>query len=99
MKTFFAILVFIAVMFVFSNAKSQQVCAERTSITKQLSKKYSEKPVALGIAHNGGVVEVWSSLSGNSWTILITMPDGLTCMVTSGESWETLPISEDKDAV
>ena len=26
-----------------------------------------------------------------SWTILVTTADGTTCMVATGENWETLP--------
>ena len=37
----------------------------------------------------GAVLEVFASKKG-SWTFLITMPNGLTCVVASGQSWETL---------
>ncbi len=34
-----------------------------------------------------GVIELFTAESG-SWTILITMPGGVTCMMGSGEGWE-----------
>jgi hypothetical protein len=35
--------------------------------------------------------EVLSSKSGTSWTIIITMPNGPTCMVAAGKNWEKIP--------
>ena len=66
-------------------------CAKRTDVLKHLAAKYTEAPVAIGIANNGGVIEVLSSKTGSSWTIIITMPSGPTCMVAAGENWEKLP--------
>ena len=47
--------------------------------------------VAMGIAANGGLIEVLSSTEGSTFTIIVTMPEGETCMVAAGESWESLP--------
>ncbi len=46
----------------------------------------------MGLANNGGVIEVLSSGSGNTWTIIITMPNGVTCLLAAGEGWESLPL-------
>ncbi len=43
----------------------------------------------MGLTDKGAVLEVFASQNG-SWTFLITMPNGLTCVVASGQSWETL---------
>ena len=45
----------------------------------------------MGLANSGGVIEVLSSKTGESWTIIITMPDGNTCLIAAGENWEALP--------
>lgn len=67
----------------------QQSCAKRAAILNYLAVNHKEVPVAMGITANGGVLEVITSKDG-SWTILVTMPNGLTCGVASGKSWETL---------
>lgn len=73
-------------------AQAQQpACTARNDVISHLATKYSEKPVALGLANNGGVIEVLSSKQGNSWTIIITMPNGTSCMIAAGEHWEDLP--------
>lgn len=65
-------------------------CAERNQAIAHLSVKYSEAPVAMGLASNGGIVEVLSSKTGDSWSILITMPNGQACLIAAGEHWEKL---------
>ncbi len=68
-------------------AAQQQRCTKRPDIVRHLAKKFSETPVAIGLSGSGGVVEVLSSESG-SWTIIITMPDGNSCLIAAGENWE-----------
>lgn len=69
----------------------QPLCTDRNEVLSQLSNQYSEAPVAMGVANNGGVVEILSSQAGTSWTIILTMPNGVTCMIAAGENWESLP--------
>ncbi len=71
-------------------AAAQTTCTiERVKVLKHLSGKYQESPVAMGLTSDGAMLEVLASKSG-SWTLLITGPDGVSCMVTSGEAWDTL---------
>ena len=73
-----------------ANAGAQTTCADRGDVLERLSQSYKESPTAMGLASNGGVVEVLTSRSGG-WTLLLTTPDGRTCVVAAGEAWETLP--------
>jgi hypothetical protein len=73
-------------------AAQQQLCTERQVVLSQLSKQYSEALVAMGCANNGGVLEVLSSGAGKSWTIILTMPNGVTSVLAAGDSWEALPV-------
>jgi len=65
------------------------VCGDRTSLLKQLAGNYKESPASMGLAANGSVVEVTKSETG-SWTILLTSPNGVTCVMAAGENWENL---------
>ncbi len=71
-------------------AYAQAVCSTHSEVLKHLGKKYSETPVAMGLASNGGVVEVFSAGDGATWTIVLTMPDGKSCMMAAGEAWESV---------
>ena len=73
-------------------AAAQIACTtERTELIKHLSRNYQESPVARGLTLDGAVLEVLASKAG-SWTILITQPNSVSCVVTSGEAWDTVPL-------
>ncbi len=73
-----------------SSAQAQAMCGERRAVVANLEKTYSEAPVSIGLASNGAVIEVLASPSG-TFTIILTRPNGLTCVMATGESWEDLP--------
>ncbi|NVK19343.1 MAG: hypothetical protein HWE30_11655 [Methylocystaceae bacterium] len=70
-------------------AVAENLCGERVDIIDTLKKRYQEVPVSMGLAGNGGVVEIFVSIKG-SWTILVTRPTGVACVVSAGEAWESL---------
>ncbi len=72
-------------------AEAAPTCDKRPVVMRQLEDKYDEKPVAIGIANNGSMVEVLTTSDGRTWTIVITLPNGTTCLVAAGEDWETFP--------
>jgi len=65
-------------------------CESRAAVLDYLSTKYSEAPVAMGVAKNGSLVEVLTSGAGSTFTIIVTRPNGTTCMVAAGQGWESL---------
>ena len=70
-------------------AAAQSACSPRSEVVGHLAKKYGEAPVALGVTNKGGLVEVLTSGDGNTWTIIVSMPNGTACMVAAGEGWRT----------
>jgi hypothetical protein len=48
-------------------------------------------PIAVGVTNRGGLVEVLSTGDGNTWTIIISSPNGESCMIAAGKSWRALP--------
>lgn len=72
-----------------SPAAAQTLCGSRDTVLKQLASEYQEAPVGIGLASNGAVVELLTSASG-SWTLLVTMPKGPTCLMGTGEAWQAL---------
>ena len=75
---------------VFAAQNEQQRCEQRRTVLKYLSAEYAEQPIAMGVAENGGLIEVLTSRHGNTFTIIVTSPDGETCMVAAGEDWQAL---------
>jgi hypothetical protein len=79
-----------AVTMVIDPAFAKINCASREIVLDHLQRQYQETPIAAGRANNGGTVEVFTNSSFTTWTIMITMPDGRTCMMAAGDSWHSL---------
>ncbi|MFT6774577.1 MAG: hypothetical protein ACJA1L_002290, partial [Paracoccaceae bacterium] len=62
-------------------------CGARDRIVERLRSKYGESQRGAGILQGQRVVEVWASDDSGSWTIVVTLPDGSTCLLAAGEDW------------
>ncbi len=71
-------------------AQARQQCDERTKVLGHLANKYQEAPVAIGVTSSGGLVEVLSTGDGNTWTIIVSNPDGVSCLLAAGEGWRAI---------
>ncbi|MCG6884473.1 MAG: hypothetical protein LJE62_12035 [Silicimonas sp.] len=67
-----------------------QNCGNRDLVVERLTTKYGESRRSIGMAPQGRVVEVFASIETGTWTITITLPNGVTCLVASGQSFEEL---------
>ena len=65
-------------------------CTVRETAMKNLASKYDEVPVHIGLTNSGAIIEVTTSTDGESWSIILTTPAGVSCMVAAGEHWEQL---------
>ena len=81
------------VIYPFSPATAQQACGKRDTFMVKLEENFAERPIAMGLTDKGSVLEVFASKSG-SWTFLVTMPNGMTCVVASGQRWVNLPVAQ-----
>ena len=73
-----------------SAAQAQMLCGPRSVVVANLEKGYSERPISMGLASNGAIIEVFVSEKG-TFTIVMTRPNGLSCLMVAGENWEDLP--------
>jgi len=76
-----------------AGAAQDPTCDRRQRVLGHLADKYKESPVAIGVTNGGGLVEVLSTGDGRTWTIIVSNPDGLTCLLATGEGWR--PIHSD----
>jgi hypothetical protein len=72
------------------SAEGAGQCATRDKVVSVLAAKYGETRHGIGIAANNTVMEVFASEKTGTWTITVTMPSGVTCMVASGQGYEAL---------
>lgn len=71
-------------------AQGRNNCAPRDVVLDRLAQSYGETRQSIGLGGNNVVVEVFASSETGSWTITATMPDGVTCLMASGQAFETL---------
>ncbi len=64
-------------------------CGLRYKVIDHLAGKYGEAVVAAGIANTGGLVEVLANYEKDTWSIIVTDPGGLACLVAAGEGWRS----------
>jgi hypothetical protein len=73
-----------------SNGQSGRNCGQRDFVLERLADRYGESRQSIGLGADNQVVEVFASLETGTWTITVTSPAGTTCLVASGQSFETL---------
>ena len=71
-----------------ASAQSQRNCGPRTVVVERLADGYGETRQSVGIGADNSMVEVFASETTGSWTILMTTPTGVTCLVASGQAFE-----------
>lgn len=66
------------------------VCKQRSEIIKILGRKFGETQRSFGLQNDSRVLELYASPTG-SWTAILTLPSGQSCVVASGEAWTIVP--------
>ena len=66
--------------------------ADRDMVVDQLAKSYAEAPRALVITSDGAVLELFSAGDGDTWTIVVTLPTGMSRIVATGQNWMHRPL-------
>ena len=65
-------------------------CAPRATVVEQLSTRYGESRQVVGLNANNTMMELFASVETGSWTITITGPNGTSCIVAAGQSYEAV---------
>ncbi len=68
-----------------SIAAAQTVCVDRAAMLDRLAAEYGEQLTEVKMIENFGLVEVLRSPSKGSWTIILTKPSGISCVLAAGQ--------------
>ncbi|MBN2906614.1 MAG: hypothetical protein JXJ18_07900 [Rhodobacteraceae bacterium] len=71
-------------------AQTPPQCGPRADVLATLAARYGEARQALGLAANSAVVELLANPETGSWTIIATLPSGISCLIASGEAYQAL---------
>lgn len=73
------------------------LCGDREEIVRSLTEQFKESPQAVGVVDENAVLEIFVSAAG-TWTIIATGTDGSSCLVSSGEGWDSKTMVAGYDA-
>lgn len=63
-------------------------CAPRDAVVERLATGYSESRQMMALNAQNAVLEIFASPDSGTWTITLTQPGGLTCIVAAGEHYQ-----------
>ncbi len=79
-----------------ATVKAQSVCMPHDDFRVELHKNFLEAPVAIAVANNGALIELYAKRDKSSWTLVMTRPGGLSCVLVAGEEWNDLRQREEE---
>ena len=69
-------------------AAQGRVCAKRDKLVAELAKSHGETRQSVGLQRNNGVIETFANTETGSWTIIVSLPTGVSCLVAAGEAFQ-----------
>lgn len=65
-------------------------CGPYEAIRDKLGKKYGEARNAFALAAGGRMMETYINLETQTWTVVLTYPSGLSCILVAGTDYQAL---------
>lgn len=62
-------------------------CATHAKVQSVLLERFGETRRAMGMNENQQIAEIYASSRTGSWTVVITVPNGPSCVATSGQNY------------
>lgn len=69
-------------------------CLPRAALVERLEDRYKEHPAGGGLQNPQQLLEVWASEESGSFTVFVTRPDGVSCIVATGQNWTGATIKQ-----
>jgi capsular polysaccharide biosynthesis protein len=92
MKYILIILLFFIITISFSNPNVQQfilstkyTCASHVYLTNDLKNNHKQQRLAWGVSTQNELIEIFTTDNKDSWTIIFTNTNGLSCGLVGGE--------------
>ncbi|MBL4751347.1 MAG: hypothetical protein JKX71_12335 [Amylibacter sp.] len=65
-------------------------CAQRAEMVEKLKIRFGESRQSIGLTPGGQALELFADLENGTWTILLTLPNGTSCMMASGHDYQAV---------
>lgn len=63
-------------------------CAPRDAMVERLAAQYGERRQAMGLGNNNTMVEFFVADADGSWSVIVTAPGGMTCLVAAASAFQ-----------
>ncbi len=95
-NTLFGLLIATAILLSAAVARGQERCMSRDEAVDWLETRFGEQAIGRGLADEGRVMfEIFTGPQG-TWTLLVSTPEGPSCIIADGFDWQQLaPSPED----
>ncbi len=89
-------LIFAALMAVFlwSPAQAQTICIDRTDMLDRLADEFDEHLSEVR-DDDDGLMEILTSPTKGTWTMILTQPNGFSCIIATGEGLMIVPATKE----
>jgi len=71
-----------------AHAQTTLSCQNREKLVQTLENRYNESLDSIGLQGSELLLEIWSAQDTGSFTVFITKPNGISCVVASGNNWQ-----------
>ena len=68
---------------------AQMLCVERVDMLNRLASEYGEELIEVKMMEEYGLLEVLKSPTRGTWTLLLTKPGGISCVLATGKGLDT----------
>ncbi len=68
---------------------AQMLCVERVDMLNRLASEYGEELIEVKMMEEHGLLEVLKSPTKGTWTLLLTKPGGISCVLATGKGLGT----------
>ncbi len=68
---------------------AQMLCVERVDMLDRLAFEYGEELIEVKMIEEHGLLEVLKSRTKGTWTLLLTKPGGISCVLAMGRGLGT----------
>lgn len=71
-----------------ASAQQGALCGKRDQVVAQLQSVHGESRQSVGLQRDARVMETFANRDTGSWTIIVSMPTGMACLVAAGEAFQ-----------
>ena len=65
-------------------------CSAHDVVAESLANQFGEVRRSIGLAQDNTVMELYAAADTGTWTLTVTLPNGMTCLVAAGHNFETV---------